>query len=62
MIDTELKKLRRGELLELFLEQSREVKRLNTELKEAQQALEDKKIVIDKASSLAEASLRLNGV
>ena len=62
MTDTELKKLRRGELLELFLEQSREVKRLNTELKEAQQALEDKKIVIDKAGSLAEASLQLNGV
>lgn len=62
MTDTELKKLRRAELLELFLEQSREVKRLNTELKEAKQALEDKKIVIDKAGSLAEASLQLNGV
>lgn len=62
MTDTELKKLRRAELLELFLEQSREVKRLNTELKEAKQDLEDKKIVIDKAGSLAEASLQLNGV
>ena len=62
MTDTELKKLRRAELLELFLEQSREVKRLSTELKEAKQDLEDKKIIIDKAGSLAEASLQLNGV
>lgn len=62
MTDTELKKLKRGELLELFLEQSREVKRLNIELKEAKKTLEDRKIVIDKAGSLAEASLQLNGV
>ncbi len=62
MTEKELKKLTRMELLEMLIDQSREVERLRGELEEAKKALEDKKIAIEKSGSLAEAALALSGV
>ncbi len=62
MTDKELKKLSRYELLEMLLEQSKEVQRLKEELKKANALLEERQILIHNAGSIAEASLKLNGV
>lgn len=62
MTDYELKKLNRRELLEILLEQGREIERLQAELKEAEEKLRDRELKISNAGSLAEASLSLNGV
>lgn len=62
MTEKELRRLGRGDLLNLLLEQSRENQRLHEQLQAAQDALADKAIRIDKAGSIAEASLQLNGV
>lgn len=62
MTDKELKKLNRAELLELLIAQMKENKSLKDELQSAKAALEDRDIAIDKAGSIAEASLQINGV
>lgn len=62
MTDKELKKLTRIELLELLLEQSQEVERLQKELAEVKAKLRDKNILIENSGSIAEAALKLNGV
>lgn len=62
MTDKELKKLTRIELLELLLEQSREVERLREELAGVKEKLNDKNILIESSGSVAEAALKLNGV
>lgn len=62
MTDKELKKLNRAELLELLIEQMKENKRLQSELAAANERLEAHDIAIDEAGSIAEASLKLNGV
>lgn len=59
MTDKELRKLRRIELLELLVEQGEEMERLRGQLQKAQEALQERTIVIQKAGSLAEAALRL---
>lgn len=60
MRDKELRKLNRRELLEMMLELSRENDRLKAQLKQAQEQLMDKKLDIDNAGSIAEASLQVN--
>ncbi len=62
MTDKELKKLTRIELLELLLEQSKEVDTLQKELADIKSKLCDKNILIENAGSIAEAALKLNGV
>ena len=62
MTDNDLKKLNRAELLELLVEQSKKIDQLQAQLDEANRKLADRQIEIDKAGSIAEASLRLNGV
>lgn len=62
MTDRELKRMSRGELLELLIAQMAENERLETELESAQAALRDRRIVIENAGSLAEAAMQLNGV
>ncbi|MCD7856134.1 MAG: DNA repair protein [Clostridiales bacterium] len=57
-----LKKLKRQELLELLLEQTKRAEALEEELKQKNAELENKKIIIEKSGSVAEAALRLNGV
>lgn len=62
MTNKELKRLSRRELLEMLLDQSKEVERLQRELKEAKRQLSDRQILIDNAGSIAEAALQLNHV
>lgn len=62
MTDKELKRLSRAELLEMLLAQTEENERLKTELAQAQKALDDRRILIDKCGTMAEAALKLNGV
>ena len=62
MTERELRRLGRGDLLTLLLEQSRENQRLREQLETTQNALADKTLCIDRAGSIAEAALQLNGV
>lgn len=62
MTDRELRHLSRAQLLEMLLEQTEENERLKQRLKEAQKALADRKIIMDRAGTMAEAALALNGV
>ena len=62
MTDKELRRLSRAELLEMLLAQVEENEKLKVRLDEAEQALEDRRIAIARAGSLAEASLQLNKV
>lgn len=62
MTDAELKKLKRHELLQMLLEQSKTVEALTAELEEKNKLLEEKDIKIKEAGSIAEAALKLNDV
>ena len=62
MTDKEVRKLSRAELLEMLIDQSAELEACKKKLAAAEADLEDQKIAIDKAGSIAEASLLLNGV
>ena len=62
MQDKDLRKLSRAELLELLISQTRRVEELEAQLADALGQLEKRQIAIDKAGTLAEASLMLNGV
>lgn len=62
MNDKELQKLSRKDLLEMLIEQSEELEATKAKLKIAVSELEDRDISIDKAGSIAEAALQLNGI
>lgn len=62
MTDKELRRLSRAELLEMLLAQVEENERLKARLEEAERALEDRRLAVSRAGSLAEASLQLNDV
>lgn len=62
MTDRELRKMSRAGLLELLLEERRENERLRARLEQANRDLADRRIRLEKAGSIAEAALRLNGV
>lgn len=62
MTDQELRKLSRKDLLELLLSQARERDALQAELEQAKAKLEDRQLCIERAGSIAEAALQLNGV
>lgn len=62
MTDRELRKLSRADLLELLLAQLKENEQLQRQLEEAEEKLASRTIEIENAGSIAEASLRLNGV
>ncbi len=62
MTDRELKKLSRAELLELLLEARRENEQLKRKLEKAYAQLNDKRILIERAGSISQAALQLNGV
>lgn len=62
MTDRELQKLKRVELLQLLLEQSRELDALRQELAQARRELEVRELRLQEAGSIAEASMQLNGV
>ena len=62
MTQKDLKHLRRADLLELLLEQSRENEALRSENEQLREQQSQQDILLDNAGSIAEASLRLNGV
>lgn len=57
-----LRKLNKLQLLELLAQQERELQVLRKELEEKNAELEDRRIRIENAGSIAEASLKLNEV
>lgn len=62
MTAKELKKLSRKDLLEILLEQSKQLRQLRQELKQAQEALASRDIRLENCGSIAQAALELNGV
>ena len=62
MTDKQLKKLNRAELLELLLEQSKEIDRLQSELEETRDALAERNLKIEQCGSLADAAAELNSL
>ena len=61
-MENKLKKLNRRELLKILVAQQKVIESLNDQLQQCQEALNNKQIQIEKAGSLAEASLALNQV
>ncbi|MGN0479445.1 MAG: hypothetical protein ACI4GO_08415 [Hominenteromicrobium sp.] len=62
MTDSELKRLKRIDLLEMLVAQSRENETLRAQLEQAQEQLQSREIALDRAGSIAEASLQISGV
>lgn len=62
MTDKDLKRLRRDELLEMLIVQSKKMEQLQMELDAARAALDSRQIMLQEAGSIAEAALRINGV
>ena len=62
MTDQELKKLHRSDLLELLIAQEKENEQLRSQILQLKQRLEDRTIALERAGSIAEASLQINGV
>ena len=58
----DLKHLNRSELLELLIAQTKKTERLQAQLDAANEKLNNEKIAIEKAGSIAEAALQINGV
>ena len=58
----ELKKMKRVDLLDIMVRQSKENESLKNQLAEALEELNERKIQISEAGSIAEAALQLNGV
>lgn len=62
MTDKELKKLRRGELLDLLIYQTEQNRKLREELDDANDALICRDIYIERAGTLAEASAQIGEI
>lgn len=62
MTEKELRKLNRKQLLELLLKQTGRAEQLQQKLNETEEKLRDKELTETEAGSMAEASLKLNGV
>ncbi len=62
MNEKQLRKLKKVELLEIMLAQGRRIDELEKQLALANQQLEEKRLKIERAGSLAEASLQLTAI
>ena len=62
MANKELKRLSRSELLEMLISQTEENERLREQIINLQSSLDERRIFIEKAGSIAEASLAINKV
>ena len=62
MTDQELRKLRREELLQIMIAQSKRITALKKKLEETEKKLHSKEIELKEAGNIAEASLRLNKI
>lgn len=61
-LNRKLRKMKKIELLEMLLEQEREIEKLQAENEELKEKLENKRLTLEKAGSIAEAALSLSGV
>lgn len=62
MTEKEFRRLKRRDMLEIMLAQSREIDRLREELEIANAKLADRNIRIQNSGSIAEAALALTGI
>ena len=62
MTEKDLRKLNKIELLKLLLEMSREKERLEAELEDVRAQLNDRRIILERSGSIAEAALKLNNI
>ena len=62
MTDKELRRLSRSELLEMMISLTEENEKLKLRLEQVEAQFQDRRIMIDKAGSIAEAALQLNYV
>lgn len=62
MDDKKIRKINKKELLEILLSQAKRIEELEQQLEKTQKKLDSKKIIIENSGSLAEASLKLNGI
>jgi hypothetical protein len=62
MTEKELRRLNRAQLLEMLLRETERNETLQKELDEANAQLADRRITAERAGSIAQASLQLNGV
>ncbi len=62
MTEKELKKMNRKQLLELLLRQTERADALQKKLEETEEKLSERRLIESEAGSIAEASLKLNGV
>ena len=62
MTEKALKRLSRADLLEMLIDQSKELQEVREKLEKAEAELQKREIAIHNAGSIAEASLMLNGV
>ena len=62
MTEKELKKLSRAELLKLLLEEAEKNETLSAQVRDLKAQLAERMLAVEKAGSIAEASLQLNGV
>lgn len=62
MTDKELRKLRRDDLLQILINQQRQIDALNEQIEVDKEALASRDLAIQESGTLAEAALRMNGV
>ncbi len=62
MKDRELKRMSRAQLLELMIEQSREIEKLRVQLEQAREQLQSREVKLSRCGSIAEASLALTDI
>ena len=62
MTDKELRRLRRDDLLQILINQQKQIDALNEQLQQSKEALANRDIAIQEAGTLAEAALKMNGV
>ena len=62
MTDKQLRKLKKAQLLEIMVEQSKEIDRLREEVGRLNAQLADRTLKISDVGSIAEASLKINDV
>lgn len=61
-VSKEYRRLSRQELLELLIEESEKTERLEMKLAQAEKKLASRELMIEKAGSIAEAALAVNGI
>jgi len=62
LTEKDLRKLKRGDLLEILVEQGRRIEALQKELEAAREDLKNREINISETGSVAEAALKMSGV